>query len=198
MSRWFTTYGGCDWTPQKGYSDLFISYVRAIRDWFHLEKTDRVGVEVAKGIWKEYNVQERDVFVILDRFEWTHGDSDNVFFKMKLRVGSRAFGNIFFRLFNRQTPMKVIFDEEIKVIFPSDFPNSPPYFQIQNRGYHNLTQLHEHHIYSGGEMCILADARDWNPDRDTILRAVNAAVDWIVWHYCTHGNNPERWSHRGD
>lgn len=196
MSRWFTTYEGYNWTPNDGYSELFKDYVIAIREWFHLEKTNIVGVEVAKGTWKKYRVQGKEISVILDRFEWKHySNSEEVFFKMKLRVGSRGFGNFLLRLFNRQTPMNVIFNEEITVLFPGNFPSNPPYFQINNRGYHHLSDLHRHHIFSGGIMCIMADSSDWNPNRDTILRAVNAAIDWIVWHYDTWGNNPERWSH---
>lgn len=195
MSGWFTTYTGYGWTPQNGYSDLFVSYVKQIREWFRLEKTGNVGIEVAKGQWIPYEVQGKSVKVILDRFEWMHYNSDGVYFVMKLRVGKNSLSSWLGRLLNRTTPFEVIFDEEVTVMFDERFPNTPPLFKINNPGYRMLTDLHEHHIFAPGIMCIMAGSDDWNPDRESILRAINAAIDWIVWHTDKWGNNPRRWAH---
>lgn len=193
MNRWYTTYSGYDWTPQNGYSDLFVSYVQAIRKEFHLQKTSRTGIEVTNGVWTPYNLQNKDVKVIVDRFEWQHMTSDDeACFKIKIRVAAPRT-QWWARLFGRQTTFQVIFDEEIAIMFRSDFPGSPPLFKVLNPGYQHLRDLHEHHIFSGGIMCIMANPSDWNPNKDTILRALNAAIDWIVWHQGTWGNDPDGW-----
>ncbi len=191
--RWYTTFGGYDWTPDKGYSDLFATYVRLVREEFLLNKTNTVGVEESRGLWVPYKVQHRDVSVIVDRFSWRGYGDDGPFFDIKLRVALKTLPSWFNKLFGQTVGFRVIFNEEIRVLFRDDFPASPPIFRIGNSKYQGLNDLHGHHIFSGGELCILADPGDWNPDKDTILRAINAAIDWIVWHHSKWGSDPSGW-----
>lgn len=192
--RWFTTYAGYDWTPNKGYSDLFTSYVRSVRTHFQLVKTVRAGVEVAKGIWIPYKVQGEDVQVILDRFEWKHYDeSDGVFFVMKLRVAKKQRQGFLDLFSNRASPMVIIFDEVINVYFDRSFPSSPPLFKVMNRAFMDLEDQHGHHIFKNGMLCIMANSSDWDPAKHDILRAINVVVDWVVLHYNNWGSDPERW-----
>jgi len=185
--RWFTTYSGYRWTPEKGYNELFASYVTSIREHFKMRKTNVPGVEKStSGEWIPHVLQGRRVSVILDRFEWKHYIDDKIVFALHLRVATKR--NWLFRLFDRRTsPMNVIFDQDVLVIFTDDFPSEPPKFKILGDRYANINGYHEHHMFRGGVMCIMADSDDWDPDRDNILRAVNAALDWIVWHYYQWG-----------
>jgi len=201
MSGWYTTYSGYDtWTPDKGYSDLFKTYVREIRDWFKLKKVPGLnGTEVATGFWKPYVVQGKAVMVIVDRFIWNkYNSGSGPYFRLKIRVARKA--NVLrSMLSSRTSPMEVFFDEEIIMLFPngggSTFPNCPPLFKIDNPGYVGVSDQHGHHLYSSGTLCIMSDSGDWNPDKDTILRALNCCIDWIVWHESVHGSDPRAWRH---
>lgn len=193
--RWWTTSTNYNWTPKDGYSDLFKEYVRDIRKHFHLTKTGRTGIEVnEKGLWTPYQVQGENAMAIIDRFNWNGYDewSETVYYMMNIRVAIKQRNLIQKLLGQEGNSLRVIFDEQVRVNFPRDFPFSPPQFNVQNPLFH-VDDQHHHHLFSDGTLCIMAGNGDWDPEKDKILRAINAMVDWTVWHYKAWGSNPRRW-----
>jgi hypothetical protein len=193
--RWYTALSPAEWSPEKkgAYNDFFTDMIRGTRAAFYLEKV-HAGLEAnPSGKWRPFNVQGKEALAIVDRFEWMNFDSDDgIYFDMKLRVAVKET-NVIQMLFGRTSTTKIIFDEVVRINFDEEFPISPPLFRVISSHYRNITDMHGHHLFSNGTLCILADRKDWNPEKEHILRAVNAAIDWIVWHYETWGTDPRRW-----
>lgn len=172
---WFSPYTGNDWTPQKGYNPAFREVVQHIRDWFGLARSKTPGTDVSTGIWREYKLHRREVHVIVDEFRWAGVTNRNGFpspqFRLRLRVATAGFMR-----------KDVFYKETLVIDFPRTYPANPPSFWIDNQQFLTESSAHAHHIISR-TMCILAGSGDWNPKKDTIIRGINAALEWIVWHY---------------
>jgi len=76
------------------------------------------------------------------------------------------------------------------MIFPINYPSIPPLMRTSTAkrrlsgGDHSM---HDHHAYSNGWMCIMAEPGDWDPRRDTIISALNVGIDWMNVHYKKFG-----------
>lgn len=90
-----------------------------------------------------------------------------------------------------------IFDDELMVVFPANYPFVPPKFRIDSPRYRTAGPSHEHHLFNDGWMCILASADDWHYEEDvyrvekegsdTVISGLNASLDWIVKHFNDFG-----------
>lgn len=76
----------------------------------------------------------------------------------------------------------IFFDRTVEIIFDRDFPVRPPAVFLPDHARYDVSNGEEHHIYKNRQMCILADPYDWD-SKKTVVDAIFAAVDWIVWHH---------------
>lgn len=178
MRYWFSNYEGRDWTPACQYNQLFAEQVHYIRDQFHLSKQGP-GMDIGTGFWQEYQLQRRTVYVQVEKFEWgkyyKNSNNTQVQFYLYLRVATDPAGK------------NLIFKEVLIIDFLPDYPACPPLFTVNTSQHMQVGASHEHHMLGQGRLCILGAPRDWNSRKDTILSALNAALDWVVWHYYKHG-----------
>ncbi|OGM28094.1 hypothetical protein A2962_02850 [Candidatus Woesebacteria bacterium RIFCSPLOWO2_01_FULL_39_61] len=191
--HWFSNYPGYDWNPTKGYNALFAEQVRLIREWFSLQKTKRPGVEETTGKWRLYDLQGQTVFISVDKFEWRdytrRAGGITPVFKLRLRIAREKPKGFVAWVLNDDSRrgMEVFLQQTMHIEFPSDYPDQPPRFRIDNRRYDVESASHSHHMFEGGWFCILAGSGDWSRSRDTIISGLNAALDWVVWHFNKFG-----------
>lgn len=190
MSNWFSNYKGLNWKPTNGYNESFAQQVRTIRDWFQLEKDPkRPGVDKGSKM-RPYTLRGWNVLVLVQRFEWSDyrdvGGYITPIFLLKIKIFQEA---------DRFEP---IFNHTLKVEFYEDFPLTQPRIRVEHQRYYSPVEniektftdengqrhrLYVDHMYRGGWMCIY-DKYDnpWDPQKHTIISAINAALDWCVWH----------------
>lgn len=171
MYHWFSTYTGDSWTPEKGYNSTFRDQIILLRNWFGLEKAGP-GLEEGTNRWREYQLQEKTVYVKADALSWREYRAYAYHTTPLLQL------NIVIAKGNKK---KVIFEDTIVIEFPDRYPSAPPFFRVNK--YRNERASHDHHLNGGGVLCILASEYDWDPNRDTIISGLNAAFDWLVWHH---------------
>lgn len=195
MYYWFSTYTGNNWTPKEGYNGTFRDQIILLRKWFGLKKV-RAGREEGTGLWREYKLRKQTIYVTVGSLSWDeyrrrnssyrnerdyhdYGDYITPVFRLNIRLAKEnASGN-----------KEVFFKETLVIEFSPRYPTSPPVFSIDSGRYPTLRNIipYEHHMMQSRILCILADPGDWNPNSDTIISAVNAAFDWILWHYGKFG-----------
>jgi len=191
--HWFSNYFDNDWDPSKGYNTLFAEQVRLIREWFSLKKTGSPGVELTTGKWRLYDLQGQTVFITLDKLEWRdykrRAGGITPVFKLRLKIAREKPKGFIARVLNdnSQRSMEIFFQQTLIIEFPRYYPDEPPRFRIDNHRYDVESASHSHHMFDGGWFCILAGSGDWSRSRDTIISGLNAALDWIVWHYQKFG-----------
>jgi hypothetical protein len=178
---WFSTYTGNRWTPDKGYNETFKLQVVQLRNWFRLQKAG-LGREQGTGYWRQYVLQGRNIYVTVDQLTWNgyKGDSEpRVRFKMDIRLSNLPEGK------------DIFFKDTITIHFPKVYPEEPPLFRPDRfKGY---DASHKRHLFAGGWLCILGNSKDWDDRRDTIISALNAALDWIVWHTYSYVSSDDDW-----
>jgi len=193
--RWFTRYTGPGWGPKKGYNQFFATHIRDIRGHFDLKKI-KPGIEVTTGTWRKYILQGRTVYVTVDKFTWQGYDDTPDGLTPILRLGIRMASQKSRRVSlvdkilgksKEEEGLSVFYDEVLRIQFKSDYPRTPPIFRVEDPRYVRAGTSHEHHLWRGGWMCIFGNSGDWNSEKDTIISAVNVALDWIVLHYNKFG-----------
>ncbi len=195
MYYWFSTYTGNKWKPKDGYNGTFRDQVVLLREWFRLRKAG-TGREEGTGAWLEYKLQHETCYITVDSLTWSdyrtcpssyrnekdadyYNDYITPTFKLNVKLARERYSG----------KKEVFFEETLVIEFSPKYPSSPPVFSISSGKYPSLSNIapYEHHMMQSKILCIMAGRTDWNPDKDTIVRAVNAAFDWIVWHYNKFG-----------
>jgi hypothetical protein len=195
MTNWFTTYQEDDWTPSKGFNQFFAQHIQLIRSTFKLKKNG-VGEELSTGHWELYNLEGRTLFITIDRFTWMEFEpiqdqrDDDIIgitpvFKLEVRIAEA------FYLLDSSTPHRkptAIWQHTLVIKFPPRYPGQKPRIFVDDKKYKNSEYIGDrHHLYNkDGELCILAGDNDWNPEKDTVISALNIAFQWAVIHYDRH------------
>jgi hypothetical protein len=181
MGNWFSPYQGKDWTPAQGYSDRFKKDVRDLRKYLSLQKI-KPDLDITTGIWRDFFLprERKTYYVFAESFNYgayrTVAEYNYItpIFRLAIKIAT-------------EPNMESVFYSETMVIeFPENYPKSPPYFKIDNPRIDYTRVSSTHHIH-WGRLCILAEDKDWDPDRDTIWSATLAALDWCVMHYNNFG-----------
>ncbi len=166
---WFTNYPGANWTPDKGYNEVFAENVKMVRAYFQLQKTNTAGQEVGTGYWRPFKGRSGQYYVCVDQFVWSgyRQVERNLtpVFRFSMRLGSRS----------GQTATKY----PLEITFPVNYPGSHPVFSVDDSRFRSAGG-HDHHMLSGGVLCVGFDS--WNPKKDTIVSALNMALDHLTWH----------------
>ena len=179
MDYWFCpTYHGVVWnneTEKKyGYDQQFINTVEHVRNHFGLWRT-LDGREVGQE-WVPYllgqpgNEQAVDVYI--------HGFRWNLF-----RYDEHGYPHMQFNLFVKlrwSATQDDFADKEIVLVFPSNYPRSPPKFYTKD--YEHYDGSHDHHTHEDGKFCMLTETVDWHKG-DTVISAINVALNHVVMHY---------------
>ncbi len=178
---WFTNCSDV-WDPSKGYNSAFAEVVRQIRSLFQTQK-QKAGVEVGTGYWRPFQGRAGNFFVRVSQFTWdgyrTIGGTVTPVLRLDLVIGKVAG--------------EVVADFPLEITFPADFPQQPPVFGVDSHNYkHEIHQKYgEHHVVEGGVLCIFNThgytGNTWNPGTDTIVSAINVALDHLTWHYSQFG-----------
>jgi hypothetical protein len=148
-----------------------------VRNWFDLKKNN-LGRDIGSS-WKEYILgkpkDKRLVEVFITEFIWDRHflKNENIHIRFRMDIKMRWFAN-----------GKVFFDDELIIEFPKDYPDRPPEFFIQKYVRHSAS--HNHHTLPDGRLCVLTEGKDWGKG-DTIISAINVALNRIVEHNIDHG-----------
>lgn len=184
---WWTGSSSPNWPPQEGVTKLFADQVRYLREHFGLAKAS-FGVETGTGQWVPYGIKPHSaprckrnhrswqgdypVWVQVSRFNWT-AVNDEVCFNLAIEI---------------KDAKKTLFKNTLAIKFPGDYPRHPPRFWVGDAHYVSRMEANimDHHIYGGGRFCIF-EGEEWNADLDTIISAVNCAIELLVWHVYQYG-----------
>ncbi|MDO8551689.1 MAG: hypothetical protein Q7S03_03375 [bacterium] len=182
MRYWFTSWPGTDWTPEKGYNDLFAQQVHAIRKRFCLGKSETLGIELGIGIRAYYDipyppnqnkVHER-VLVSVRQFSWKgwEGRAENI-------------SPVFVLLMVIYLPSGTeIFKGIITLHFPCNYPVGRPTIFVRVDSFKGgcVTYVRGE-SKEGYKLCVMNGRSDWDPTRDNVLRAIEVAIAWALTNY---------------
>lgn len=193
--NWFSPHQGLDWDVNKhGFAPSFADQVKLIRQWFKLSRQE-IGLEVGTGFWRPYVFkphhcgwnhaswsQDYPCSVMVTRFHWL---------RVRQVEASPPYLTPQFRL-DVQIADKdgqVIFTGPLVIEFFDNYPTKPPHFRVDQPKYAAFRGVDgSHHMHKDGWMCIMGGGylgyteADWNPAVDTIITALNRALELIVWH----------------
>ena len=195
-NTWFAGSIRRGWQPKDGgLNELFSVQVRSLRERCALSKV-KIGVEEGRSwiLYEDLPHARCSVFVKVTRLSWLEFDRyggaydgylSPVFrlqFEMaeaippnRLRGGGRDYAR-----------GKTFYQDEFEIMFPSDYPSTPPNFRLG--GVRGFGPSHEHHLNQGDWLCIIAGARDWNGRSDNVASGLGPAFDWAAWHHLGFGD----------
>lgn len=188
MWRWFTDYTGENWKPRFGYSERFQKEVQTICQRFRLVRTSRTGVVEGTGHQVIYDVPYPPenpskyvlVAVRIDQFSYWEvvrwGQFQTPVFTFQLSIVRRASRRLL-----------EIFRGDVAVAFPQNYPLSRPQVFIGLDQFEpvpvggSLAFLMGDHWRNLKRICALNGVGDWKPSQDTALRALEVAINWVVY-----------------
>jgi hypothetical protein len=181
---WFAGTVKDSWKPKDGgFNSLFASQVRFVRERFNLQKdTKKPGTEHG-DTWvlleQLPHSQGEQFFMRVRRFSWLEfhkrGGVITPTFRLEFDLAQAIWDG------RNYTVGSVLKSDAFEIVFPENFPQSPPEFRLQGvRGY---GASHQHHLNSGDWLCIFAGWGDWRGERDNLLSGLMVAIDWMVWHW---------------
>lgn len=186
---WFTDYPYLDFNPNKPecrYTETFATHLTLITTTFHLKRQDR-GVHVTTRFKRPCEFQKKRLHIEVKKFTWLEVKqyTDYITPVFRLTIVIRDDEKNFFKNLFLEGNIKPFFQGQLVVEFKADYPQSKPHLRFDDPRYTPSSVSPSHHIYSGGWLCIMANKGFWNPKTCTILTALDAAFDWIVWHILT-------------
>ncbi len=175
--RWFSTYHENNWSPQRGYNELFAKEVQQVRAFFFLERVS-FGLDRGVGKWRKYNRDGTTYYARVSQFEWGKLSKLVKFESPEFRLQ--------LELSTKQHQSGVFFKKSLVLVFPTNYPRARPDCIVDSARYRQLSASHDHHTFSNGWMCLTSDQKQWS-DACMAVTAINWAVEWIHFHYTTFG-----------
>jgi hypothetical protein len=183
---WFTDYPYGDFAPHKReccYNETFATQLTLITTAFQLKRASR-GVHVSTGFRRPCTFQDKNVHIEVKKFSWWGINRYREYITpvFRLDVVMREDAVHFFKNLFWEGNFRPFFQGQVVVEFSPNYPQAKPHLRIDDPRYTPTSTSAAHHIYSGGWLCIMAGGGFWQPKTCTILTALDAAFDWIVWH----------------
>jgi len=189
---WFTNYPKLDFDPARPecrYSETFATQLTLINTAFRLKRHSR-GVHVSTGYLRACTFQRKNVHIEVKRFAWlaVRRYSDYVTPVFTLQFIMQEDRRSFFKNLLFEGRVRPFFTGRLIVEFPPGYPQSKPHLRLDDPHYTSARGSVSHHVHAGGWLCIMANSAFWNPKTCTIVTALDAAFDWVVWHRNTFGS----------